>query len=76
MLLPLPLAQVSAFLRAVYADPEMRVSLPNLVAYDPLPSPSAEASLTAAVEALYKEGVLPGALEDLAQAQVGPEAGG
>lgn len=52
-------------------DPEMRLNGGTVIAYDPLPTAAAERSLLARVLQLYRNGSLPGALQDIYAQQVG-----
>lgn len=62
--------QVSAFVRAVLYDPEMRLNGGSVIAYDPCPSAGVEASLLNSVLDLYSKGILPGGLQDIGEDMV------
>jgi hypothetical protein len=58
-------SQVSAFVRAMLYDPEMRLNGGSVIAYDPCPTAATEASLLCTVLDLYSRGALPGGLQDI-----------
>jgi hypothetical protein len=52
-------------------DPEMRLNGGSVIAYDPCATGATEATLLCSVLDLYSRGTLPGALQELADEQVG-----
>lgn len=57
--------QVSAFVRSMLYDPEMRLNGGSVIAYDPCATAAGEASLLCSVLDLYNNGALPGGLQDI-----------
>lgn len=62
--------QVSAFVRAMLYDPEMRLNGGSVIAYDPCASAASEGSLLCTVLDLYSKGALPGGLQDISEDMV------
>lgn len=57
-------------MRAMLYEPEMRLNGGAIMAYDPCATDASEASLLSSVLSLYRSGVLPGALDHIAEEQV------
>lgn len=66
----LSVLQVSAFVRAMLYDPEMRLNGGSVIAYDPCPGAATEASLLCTVLDLYSRGALPGGLQEIHEEMV------
>lgn len=62
--------QVSAFVRAMLYDPEMRLNGGSVIAYDPCATAASEASLLTSVLDLYACGALPAGLQDIGEDMV------
>lgn len=61
---------MSAFVRAVLYDPEMRLNGGTIITYDPCATAASEASLLTAVLDLYSCGALPAGLQDISEDMV------
>ena len=62
--------QVSAFVRVMLYDPEMRLNGGSVIAYDPCATAASEASLLTSVLDLYACGALPAGLQDIGEDMV------